>query len=105
MQQGCSAQCASCFNMHRAHASAACFGCCACLDLLLCLLSQGVIVLRLAWISLIHATCLLRLPQRLGVKKALVVHSMGLDELTPMGPADVVEVTQQGGCHAQWLFW
>lgn len=31
--------------------------------------------------------------QRLGVKKALVVHSMGLDELTPMGPADVVEVT------------
>lgn len=34
--------------------------------------------------------------QRLGVKKALVVHSMGLDELTPMGPADVVEVTQTG---------
>lgn len=34
--------------------------------------------------------------QRLGVSKALVVHSMGLDELTPMGPADVVEVTQQG---------
>ncbi|KAL4424034.1 hypothetical protein ABPG75_001335 [Micractinium tetrahymenae] len=34
--------------------------------------------------------------QRLGVRKALVVHSMGLDELTPMGPADVVEVTQQG---------
>ncbi len=27
------------------------------------------------------------------MKKALVVHSMGLDELTPMGPADVVEVT------------
>lgn len=34
--------------------------------------------------------------QRLGVKKALVVHSMGLDELTPMGPADVVEVTPEG---------
>jgi len=31
---------------------------------------------------------------RLGVRKALVVHSMGLDELTPMGPADVVEVEQ-----------
>lgn len=30
--------------------------------------------------------------QRLGVKKALVVHSMGLDELTPMGPANIVEV-------------
>lgn len=34
--------------------------------------------------------------QRLGMKKALVVHSMGLDELTPMGPADIVEVTQTG---------
>lgn len=34
--------------------------------------------------------------QRLGVKKALVVHSAGLDELTPMAPADVVEVTAQG---------
>lgn len=32
--------------------------------------------------------------QRVGVKKALVVHSMGLDELTPMGPADVVEVAE-----------
>lgn len=32
----------------------------------------------------------------MGVQKALVVHSMGLDELTPMGPADVVEVTAGG---------
>lgn len=30
---------------------------------------------------------------RLGTKKALVVHSMGLDELTPCGPADVLEVS------------
>jgi anthranilate phosphoribosyltransferase len=29
----------------------------------------------------------------LGMKHALVVHSCGLDELTPMGPADVVEVS------------
>eukprot|EP00884_Botryococcus_braunii_P022354 jgi/Botrbrau1/8802/Bobra.0330s0033.2 len=34
--------------------------------------------------------------QRLGTKKALVVHSMGLDELTPMGPADVLEVSASG---------
>lgn len=33
---------------------------------------------------------------KLGMKKALVVHSMGLDELTPAGPADVVEVTPNG---------
>ena len=33
---------------------------------------------------------------RLGVQKALVVHSMGLDELTPMGPAEVLEVTPIG---------
>jgi anthranilate phosphoribosyltransferase len=33
---------------------------------------------------------------RMGVRKALVVHSMGLDELTPLGPADVVEVVAQG---------
>lgn len=39
-------------------------------------------------------------PQRLGVKKALVVHSMGLDELTPMGPADVVEVSEVRGAMA-----
>lgn len=30
------------------------------------------------------------------MQKALVVHSMGLDELTPMGPADIVEVTPTG---------
>lgn len=34
--------------------------------------------------------------QTLGMRKALVVHSMGLDELTPMGPADVVEVSPDG---------
>jgi len=32
--------------------------------------------------------------QKLGVEKALIVHSQGLDELTPMGDAHVVEVTQ-----------
>ena len=30
------------------------------------------------------------------MKKALVVHSMGLDELTPMGPADVVDLSPSG---------
>lgn len=30
------------------------------------------------------------------MKKALVVHSAGLDELTPLAPADVVEVTSSG---------
>uniref|UniRef100_A0A1D2A5Q7 anthranilate phosphoribosyltransferase n=2 Tax=Auxenochlorella protothecoides TaxID=3075 RepID=A0A1D2A5Q7_AUXPR len=34
--------------------------------------------------------------QRLGTQRSLVVHSMGLDELTPLGPASVVEVTQAG---------
>lgn len=34
--------------------------------------------------------------QRLGTQRSLVVHSMGLDELTPLGPASVVEVTQTG---------
>ena len=49
--------------------------------------------------AVLGLTCwlaMLLLLQRLGVRKALVVHSQGLDELTPMGPADVVEVTQQG---------
>eukprot|EP00877_Chromochloris_zofingiensis_P008605 jgi/Chrzof1/3999/Cz13g16180.t1 len=40
-------------------------------------------------ISMLMAESLMRL----GMKKALVVHSMGLDELTPMGPADVVEIS------------
>jgi len=30
--------------------------------------------------------------KQLGVKRALIVHSMGIDELHPMGPADVMEV-------------
>ena len=34
--------------------------------------------------------------QRLGTKRALVVHSHGLDELTPMGDAELLEVTPQG---------
>ena len=33
--------------------------------------------------------------KRLGVVKALIVHSQGLDELTPMGLADVVEGSKQ----------
>ena len=31
----------------------------------------------------------------LSVKKTLIVHSLGLDELTPMGPADVLEITEK----------
>ena len=31
--------------------------------------------------------------QRLGMQRALVVNSMGIDELTPCAPAEVVEVT------------
>lgn len=34
--------------------------------------------------------------ERLGTKRALVVHSMGLDELTPLGPASIVEVSAGG---------
>eukprot|EP00245_Coleochaete_scutata_P008104 TRINITY_DN2410_c0_g1_i1.p1 TRINITY_DN2410_c0_g1~~TRINITY_DN2410_c0_g1_i1.p1 ORF type:complete len:364 (+),score=63.55 TRINITY_DN2410_c0_g1_i1:115-1092(+) len=34
--------------------------------------------------------------QKLGMKRALVVHSEGLDEISPMGPADMLEVTQEG---------
>jgi anthranilate phosphoribosyltransferase len=33
--------------------------------------------------------------QRLGMQRALVVNSMGIDELTPCAPAEVVEMTQQ----------
>jgi len=35
--------------------------------------------------------------QLMGIEKALVVHSMGLDELTPMGPASVVEICSKKG--------
>lgn len=34
--------------------------------------------------------------QQLGVKRALVVNSMGIDELTPCGPSEVVEVGAAG---------
>jgi anthranilate phosphoribosyltransferase len=34
--------------------------------------------------------------QRLGSKKALVVHSNGLDELTPLGDSEILEVTPAG---------
>jgi anthranilate phosphoribosyltransferase len=37
--------------------------------------------------------------QRLGMQRALVVHSFGLDELTPLGASDVLEVRSAGpGC-------
>ena len=34
--------------------------------------------------------------QRLGTRRALVVHSHGLDELTPLGDAEILEVTSAG---------
>jgi len=34
--------------------------------------------------------------QQLGVQRALVVNSMGIDELTPCGPSEVIEVTPGG---------
>eukprot|EP00983_Pelagomonas_calceolata_P120803 1160740-Pelagomonas_calceolata.AAC.1 len=40
-----------------------------------------------------HVLKLVFCVQKLGLKKVLVVHSSGLDELTPMAPADIVEVT------------
>lgn len=33
----------------------------------------------------------------MGIEKTLVVHSMGLDELTPMGPASIVEASRDRG--------
>ena len=47
--------------------------------------------------------------RRLGSRRALVVHSAGLDELTPMALADVVEVTQDSQraywCAAGHVYW
>lgn len=40
--------------------------------------------------------------QRLGIQKALIVHSHGLDELTPMGDAHVVEVTPDNIKSYRW---
>lgn len=34
--------------------------------------------------------------QKLGLRRALVVHSKGLDEISPMGPADMLDVTPGG---------
>lgn len=33
----------------------------------------------------------------MGIEKTLVVHSMGLDELTPMGPASIIEASADNG--------
>ncbi|EFN52082.1 hypothetical protein CHLNCDRAFT_27114, partial [Chlorella variabilis] len=58
--------------------------------------AYGLVGVYSTSVSHLMADALQASGMRLGVKKALVVHSSGLDELTPMGPADVVEVTQQG---------
>ena len=54
--------------------------------------AYGLIGVYSPAISHLMATTL----QRLGTKRALVVHSHGLDELTPMGDAELLEVTPQG---------
>ncbi len=54
--------------------------------------AYGLIGVYSPAISHLMATTL----QRLGAKRALVVHSHGLDELTPMGDAELLEVTPQG---------
>lgn len=41
--------------------------------------------------------------QRLGAKRALVVHSHGLDELTPLGDAELLEVTPHGTRRYRWV--
>ena len=45
-----------------------------------------------SWCVKVHVSWM----QGLGSQKALVVHSGGLDELTPLADADVVEVTPEG---------
>lgn len=58
-------------------------------------IDQALLLMREAcWVRWDSTCC--DVPQKLGVKKALVVHSMGLDELTPLGDASVVEVTPGG---------
>ncbi|KAK9806087.1 hypothetical protein WJX72_000598 [[Myrmecia] bisecta] len=54
--------------------------------------SYGLIGVYSTSISQLMASTL----QRLDVRKALVVHSMGLDELTPLGDAEIVEVVPSG---------
>jgi len=60
--------------------------------------AYGLIGVYSPAISHLMATTL----QRLGTKRALVVHSHGLDELTPMGDAELLEVTPQGTRSYRW---